>query len=96
MEMVVMMNKPSQRVQDPAAHPLAVGSLDLSHGPDPDPSLSHALDLAQEVPIRVAVAVAVVVVAAVQVAVRVTVVRVRSERDIKCFGTNTTELSVKL
>jgi hypothetical protein len=74
-----MMNKPSQRVQDPTAHPLAVRSLDLDRGPDP--SLRHTLDLTQEVPIRVAVAVAVVVevVAAVQVAVRVTVVRVRSE-----------------
>lgn len=88
-----MMSKPSQRVRDPAAHPLAVRSLD--RGPDPDPSLSHILDLPREVPIRVPVAVAVV--AVVQVAVRVTVVRVRSElvrERINVFKISTVELSL--
>lgn len=70
------MNKPSQRVQAPAVHPLPLRSPDLHPGQDPDPSLNHVLDLTQEVPTTVAVVVAVV---AVQVAVKVTVVRVRSE-----------------
>jgi len=84
-EVGVRMNKPNQRVQAPAVHPVPVVSLILHPDPDPDPdrSLDHVLDLTRQVPTRVAVAVAVAVavVAAVPVVVRVTVARVRNEYE---------------
>lgn len=76
-EVIVRMNKRSQRVQVPAVHPHPVRSLDHHPSPDPDPGHDHVLNLTQQVPIGVAVAVDMV--AAVPVAVIVIVVTVRSE-----------------